>query len=142
MNYITHTAPWEKGRLWLGSAFVAIPGEEQYGTYTAVNLATGKIAWQNKVPQPMMGGSLATAGGLTFTGEGNGNFNAYDSKTGKLLWQFNAGAGCNSAPMSFSYKGEQFIGVACGGNFQLNFPLGNSVYFFGLPKPYMAAMAK
>ncbi len=139
MNYITHNAPWEKGRLWLGSAFVAIPGEEQWGTYTAINLATGKVAWQNKVPQPMMGGALATAGGLTFTGEGNGNFNAYDSRTGKLLWQFNGGAGCNSAPMSFSYKGEQFIAVACGGNFQLNFPLGNSLYVFGLPKPFTTA---
>jgi PQQ-dependent dehydrogenase (methanol/ethanol family) len=138
MNYITHSAPYEKGRLWLGSAFVAIPGEEQYGTYTAINLATGKKAWQQKVPQPMMGGALATAGGLSFTGEGNGNFNAFDSRTGKLLWQFNGGAGCNSAPMSFSYKGEQFIAVACGGNFQLNFPLGNSVYVFGLPKPYTA----
>ena len=51
----------------------------------------------------MMGGALATAGGLTFTGEGNGNFNAYDSRTGKLLWQFNAGAGCNAAPMSFEH---------------------------------------
>ncbi|MFI5209432.1 MAG: pyrroloquinoline quinone-dependent dehydrogenase [Gemmatimonadales bacterium] len=112
MNYITHTAPWEKGRLWLGSAFVAIPGEEQYGLYTAINLATGKKAWQVKVPQPMMGGGLATAGGLTFTGEGNGNFNAYSSRTGKLLWQFNGGAGCNSAPMSFTYGGEQFIAVA------------------------------
>jgi alcohol dehydrogenase (cytochrome c) len=140
MNYITHNAPWEKGRLWLGSAFVAIPGEEQYGTFTALNLATGKVAWQNKVPQPMMGGALSTAGGLTFTGEGNGNFNAYDSKTGKLLWQFNGGAGCNSAPMTFTFKGEQFIGVACGGNFQLNYPLGNSVYFFGLPKPFTTAM--
>jgi PQQ-dependent dehydrogenase (methanol/ethanol family) len=138
MNYITHNAPWEKGRLWLGSAFVAIPGEEQWGTYTAINLATGKVAWQQKVPQPMMGGALATAGGLTFTGEGNGNFNAFDSRTGKLLWQFNGGAGCNSAPMSFTFKGEQFIAVACGGNFQLNFPLGNSVYVFGLPKPYAA----
>ncbi len=139
MNYITHSAPYEKGRLWLGSAFVAIPGEEQYGLYSAINLATGKIAWQNKVAQPMMGGALATAGGLTFTGEGNGNFNAYDSRTGKLLWQFNGGAGCNSAPMSFSFKGEQFIAVACGGNFQLNFPLGNSVYIFGQPKPFTAA---
>jgi len=139
MNYITHTAPYEKGRLWLGSAFVAIPGEEQWGTYTAINLATGKVAWQQKVPQPMMGGGLATAGGLTFTGEGNGNFNAFDSRTGKLLWRFNGGAGCNSAPMSFSYKGEQFIAVACGGNFQLNYPLGNSVYVFGLPKPFVAA---
>jgi alcohol dehydrogenase (cytochrome c) len=140
MNYITHTAPYEKGKLWLGSAFVAIPGEEQYGLYSAVDLKTGKIAWQNKVPQPMMGGALATAGGLTFTGEGNGNFNAYDSKSGKLLWQFNGGAGCNSAPMTFTHGGEQFIAVACGGNFQLSYPLGDAVFVFGLPKH--AAMKK
>jgi PQQ-dependent dehydrogenase (methanol/ethanol family) len=139
MNYITHTAPWEKGRLWLGSAFVAIPGEEQYGLYSAVNLATGKIAWQKKVPQPMMGGGLATAGGLTFTGEGNGNFNAYNSKTGALVWTFNGGAGCNSAPMSFMQGGEQFIAVACGGNFQLSYPLGSAVFVFGLPKGSAAA---
>jgi PQQ-dependent dehydrogenase (methanol/ethanol family) len=136
MNYKTHSAPWEKGRLWLGSAFVAIPGETQYGLFSAVDLKTGKIAWQNKVPQPMMGGSLSTAGGLTFTGEGNGNFNAYDSRTGKLLWQFNGGAGCNAAPMSFEQEGEQFIAVACGGNFQLSYPLGDAVLIFGLPKTW------
>jgi alcohol dehydrogenase (cytochrome c) len=134
MNYITHTVPYEKGRLWLGSAFVAIPGEEQWGLYSAVDLKTGKIAWQNRVPQPMMGGSLATAGGLAFTGEGNGNFNAYNSKTGKLLWQFNAGAGCNAAPIAFELGGEQFVAVACGGNFQLSYPLGNAVFVFGLPQ--------
>jgi PQQ-dependent dehydrogenase (methanol/ethanol family) len=134
MHYKVHNAPWEKGRLWLGSAFVAIPGEKQYGLYSAVDLKTGKIAWQNQVDQPMMGGALATAGGLTFTGEGNGNFNAYSSKTGKLLWQFNAGAGCNSAPMTFTHGGEQFVAVACGGNFQLSFPLGDAVLVFGLPK--------
>ncbi len=133
MHYKVHSAPWEKGRLWLGSAFVAIPGEEQYGLFSAVNLKTGKIAWQNKVPQPMMGGALSTAGGLTFTGEGNGNFNAFDSKTGKLLWHFNAGAGCNSAPMTFTHKGEQFIAVACGGNFQISYPLGDALMVFGLP---------
>jgi len=139
MNYITHNAPFETGRLWLGSAFVAIPGEEQYGLFTAINLGTGKKVWQVKVPQPMMGGALSTAGGLTFTGEGNGNFNAFDSKSGKLLWQYNGGAGCNSAPMSFESKGEQFIAVACGGNAQLNFPLGDVVFVFGLPKAFTAA---
>jgi alcohol dehydrogenase (cytochrome c) len=136
MHYKTHSAPWEKGRLWLGSAFVAIPGEEQYGLFSAIDLKSGSIAWQNKVPQPMMGGSLSTAGGLTFTGEGNGNFNAYDSRTGKLLWQFNGGAGCNAAPMSFEQDGEQFIAVACGGNFQLSYPLGDAVLIFGLPKAW------
>jgi PQQ-dependent dehydrogenase (methanol/ethanol family) len=138
MHYKTHYAAWEKGRLWLGSAFVAIPGEEQYGLLSAVDLKTGKIAWQNKVPQPMMGGTLSTAGGLTFTGEGNGNFNAYDSKTGKLLWQFSAGAGCNSAPMSFEHEGEQMVAVACGGNYQLSYPLGDAVIVFGLPKTMAA----
>jgi glucose dehydrogenase len=136
MNYITHSVPYEKGRLWLGSAFVGIPGGEQYGLYSAIDLKTGKIAWQNKVPQPMMGGSLATAGGLAFTGEGNGNFNAYESRTGKLLWQFNAGAGCNAAPIAFEFKNEQFIAVACGGNYQLSFPLGDAVFVFGFPKTW------
>jgi len=138
MWYRTNYASWEKGRLWLGSAFVAIPGEEQYGLMSAINLKTGTIAWQTKAPQPFIGGTLSTAGGLTFTGEGNGNFNAYDSKTGKVLWTYNAGAGCNAAPMSFEYGGEQMIAVACGGNYQLNFPLGGTVMVFGLPKPYAA----
>jgi glucose dehydrogenase len=81
----------------------------------------------------MMGGSLATAGGLVFTGEGNGSFDAFDAKTGKLLWQFHAGAGCNAAPMSFELHGQQMIGMACGGNFQLGYPLGEAIFVFGLP---------
>ena len=61
-DYKTHAAPWEQGRIWLGSAFIGIPGEPQYGLLTVLNLATGKIAWQNRIDQAMMGGSLATAG--------------------------------------------------------------------------------
>jgi len=134
MHYKTHYAPWERGRLWLGSAFVAIPGEAQWGNVTAIDLATGKKVWQVKTDQPMMGGATATAGGLVFTGEGNGWFRAYDAKTGAVLWQFNCGAGVNAAPSVFSMDGEQFIVVAAGGNFQLNFPLGDAVFVFGLPK--------
>ena len=133
MLYTTHPAPYAKNRLWLGSAFKLAPGASQNGTFTALDLRTGKIAWQNRMDQPMMGGSLATAGGLVFTGEGDGNFDAYDARTGKLLWQFAAGAGCNAAPMSFALHGEEMIGVACGGNFQLSYPLGEAVLVFGLP---------
>lgn len=134
MLYKTHPAPYEGGRLWLGSAFVAQPGTKQDGSFTAINLLTGKIAWQNHIEQPMMGGSLATAGGLVFTGEGNGRFDAFDARTGRELWHFNAGAGCNAAPMTFESHGEQFIAVACGGNFQLSYPLGDGVFVFGLPR--------
>ena len=134
MLYKTHPAPYEKGRLWLGSAFNLAPGASQNGTFTALDLSTGKIAWQNQIEQPMMGGSLATAGGLVFTGEGNGNFDAFDARTGKLLWQFYAGAGCNAAPITFELNGEQLVAVACGGNFQLGYPLGGAVFIFGLPR--------
>jgi len=137
MHYKTHYAPYERGRLWLGSAFVAIPGEAQWGTVSGVNLQTGKIAWQVKTEQPMIGGATATAGGLVFTGEGNGWFKAYDARTGAVLWQFFCGAGVNAAPSVFQVDGEQFVAVAAGGNFQLGFPLGDAVFVFGLPKAGM-----
>ncbi len=134
MHYKTHYAPWEKGRLWLGSAFVAIAGEAQWGNVSAINLATGKIAWTVKTEQPMIGGATATAGGLVFTGEGNGWFKAYDARTGDVLWQYFCGAGVNAAPSVFTVDGEQFVAVAAGGNFQLGFPLGDAIFVFGLPK--------
>jgi alcohol dehydrogenase (cytochrome c) len=137
MHYKTHYAPYERGRLWLGSAFVAIPGETQWGNVSAVNLQTGKIAWQVKTEQPMIGGATATAGGLVFTGEGNGWFKAYDARSGAVLWKFYCGAGVNAAPSVFSVDGEQFVAVAAGGNFQLGYPLGDAVFVFGLPKPGM-----
>ena len=48
----------------------------------------------------MVGGVLATAGGLVFTGEGAGWFHAYDAETGNVLWSFFVGAGVN-APAAF-----------------------------------------
>jgi len=137
MHYKTHYAPWEKGRLWLGSAFVAIPGEDQWGNVSAVNLQTGKIAWQVKTDEEMIGGATATAGGLVFTGEQNGWFKAYDARTGAVLWQFFCGAGVNAAPSVFQVDGEQFIAVAAGGNAQVGSPLGDAIFIFGLPKAGM-----
>ena len=68
----------------------SFPTEEQWGNVTAVDYNTGKIRWQVKTPQPMIGGILATAGGLVFTGEGNGEFKAYDAENGSVLWHFQA----------------------------------------------------
>jgi glucose dehydrogenase len=132
MHYITHSAGWEKGKLWLGSAFVAIPGEEQSGNVTAVNVDSGEIAWQAKTEQPMIGGALTTAGNLVFAGEGNGLFKAYNATTGKQLWSFQAGAGVNAAPMAFEIDGKLHIAVAAGGNFQLNFKRGDALLVFAL----------
>ena len=82
MTYHVESSPYPDGKLWLGGAFKVIPTEEQWGNMTAVDYNTGKISWQVKTPQPMIGGALATAGGLVFTGEANGWFKAYDAETG------------------------------------------------------------
>jgi glucose dehydrogenase len=69
MNYFVEDSSYPNGKLWLGGAFKVIPTEAQAGNITAVNYNTGKIKWQVKMPEPMIGGILATAGGLVFTGE-------------------------------------------------------------------------
>jgi PQQ-dependent dehydrogenase (methanol/ethanol family) len=132
MTYHVESTPYPSGKLWLGGAFKVIPTEEQWGNVTAVDYHTGKIRWQVKTPQPMIGGIMATAGGLTFTGEGNGYFKAYDSETGAVLWKFQAGAGVNAPPASYTVDGKQYIVVAAGGNTQLNYKRGNTIIAFTL----------
>jgi len=134
MTYHVDSSPYPKGKLWLGGAFKVIPTEEQWGNITAVDYNTGKIRWQVKTPQPMIGGILATAGGLVFTGEGNGRFAAYDSDTGSMLWSFQAGAGVNAPPSSYTVDGRQYIVVAAGGNVQLDYKRGNSIIAFTLDR--------
>ena len=114
MHYRVESSDYPNGKLWLGGAFTAIPGEKQSGNITAVNYNTGKIKWQVKTAEPMIGGTLATAGGLVFAGEGNGKFAAYNSSTGKELWSFRAGAGVNAPPSSYSVGGKQYIAVLVG----------------------------
>ena len=132
MTYTVTPSKYPDGKLWLGGAFAVIPTEEQWGNITAVDYNTGKIRWQVKTSEPMIGGILATAGGLVFTGEGNGRFAAYDSMTGARLWQFHAGAGVDAPPSSYTVDGKQYIVVAAGGNTQLNYKRGNAIIAFTL----------
>jgi PQQ-dependent dehydrogenase (methanol/ethanol family) len=132
MTYHVESSPYPGGKIWLGGAFKVIPAEEQWGNITAVDYQTGSILWQVKTPQPMIGGILATAGGLVFTGEGNGFFKAYDAGTGATLWSFQAGAGVNAPPSSYTVEGKQYIVVGAGGNTQLDYKRGNSIIAFTL----------
>jgi alcohol dehydrogenase (cytochrome c) len=130
MTYHVDSTPYPGGKLWLGGAFKVIPTETQSGNITAVDYNTGKIGWQVKTPQPMIGGVLATAGGLVFTGESNGWFRAYDAKDGKILWSFQAGAGVNAPPSSYQVDGKQYIVVGAGGNAQVHSKRGNDIIAF------------
>ncbi len=130
MTYHVENAAYPSGKLWLGGAFKVIPTEEQWGNITAVNYNSGKIAWQVKTEQPMIGGILATAGGLVFTGEPNGTFEALDSATGAKLWSFQAGAGVNAPPSSYTVEGKQYVVVGAGGNAQIDAKRGNAIISF------------
>ena len=132
MTYHVESSPYPEGKLWLGGAFKVIPDEEQWGNVTAVDYNTGKLRWKVKTEQPMIGGILATAGGLVFTGEGNGMFKGYDAETGAVLWKFQAGAGVNAPPASYTVDGDQYIVVAAGGNAQLGYKYGNNIIAFKL----------
>ncbi len=130
MTYHVESSAYPAGKLWLGGAFKIIPTEEQWGNVTAVDYNTGKIKWQVKTQQPMIGGILATAGGLVFTGESNGQFEAFDAETGAALWKFQAGAGVNAPPSSYTVDGKQYVVVAAGGNAQVDSKRGNSIIAF------------
>ncbi|HWP48016.1 MAG TPA: PQQ-binding-like beta-propeller repeat protein [Candidatus Limnocylindrales bacterium] len=133
-RFISRTLIPEEGKPWKSYTFFIPTQEERSGTFTAIHTSTGKILWQKKTEQPMVGGALATAGGLVFTGEGNGYFDAFDARTGELLWRFQCGAGVNAPPISYEIDGVQYIAVAAGGNTLMGSPLGDDILVFALPE--------
>ena len=85
------------------------------GTLTAIDVNTGKIAWQDKTSLPLYGGIVTTASNLLFTGEMDGNFDAFDAKTGKKLWHYFMGVGVCSPPITYRVKGIQYVAVGASG---------------------------
>lgn len=109
--------------------------DPRWGLLSGINLQNGKIQWQVKTAQPLMGGVLATASGLLFMGEGEGNFNAYNSADGKLLWQAKADAGVNAPPIAYEVDGVQYIAVAAGGNSIFGYTAGDNILVYRLKNP-------
>lgn len=108
--------------------------DPRWGVISAIDLASGKMRWQVKTEQPLMGGLLATNSGLLFMGEGSGNFNAYNSNTGALLWQTKADAGVNAPPISYEIDGVQYVAVVAGGNSIFGYAIGDNVMVYALRK--------
>lgn len=117
----------------VGSTFVNTKAPKvQQGTFSAIDVDTGKIAWQYLADKPLIGGVLATGGDLVFTGEHDGSFEAFDARNGKKLWRFPLAAGVNAPPISYAVNGTQYVAVAVGGNFQLDYTRGDEIAIFKL----------
>jgi quinoprotein glucose dehydrogenase len=114
-----------------------------YGTVTAVDLFTGKKAWDTPLGSFVpgmntgtitLGGPMVTAGGLIFTGAAMDNFlRAFDSESGKELWKYELPAGGQATPMTYTWKGKQYVVISAGGHGKLGTKQGDYVLAFTLP---------
>ncbi len=125
------------------------------GELTAIDLKTRKVVWKRPIGTadrmgplgikshlpltfglPSVGGSLTTAGGVTFIGSTpDKRIQAYDTKTGKLLWRADLPANGNANPMSYiGSDGRQYVVIAAGGSGALATNEKNILVAFALPK--------
>jgi alcohol dehydrogenase (cytochrome c) len=91
--------------------------EKAYGALRAIDATTGERRWEFKYPSPTFAGVLSTAGGVVFAGDNEGNFMAFDSRTGKNLWHYPTGYSIwGGAAMTYMLDGRQFVLIPSGGN--------------------------
>ena len=77
---------------------------------------------------------MVTAGGLVFTGATMDNsIRAFDSESGKEVWNHELPAGGQATPMTYSFKGKQYVVISAGGHGKLGTKQGDAVIAFSLP---------
>lgn len=114
-----------------------------WGTVAAVDLFEGKKVWDVPLGSFLpgmntgtinLGGPMATAGGVVFTGAAmDGFLRAFDSETGKEIWKYELPAGGQATPMTYSLGGKQYVVIAAGGHGKLGTKQGDYVIAFTLP---------
>lgn len=109
----TQQAMYISGQFYLGGVFPTFVGPNT-GEMNAVSIGTGVFNWRQHYDLPAAGGALVTQTGVVFTGELNGNFDAYDTKTGKELWHADTGSSIIAPPISYEEGGKQYVVVGSG----------------------------
>jgi len=118
MDY--ETAPAEQianlkpGQPHYGVKFPRVFDPDKRGYLRAIDPLTGKAKWEVPFKSPNIAGTLVTAGGLVFTGQQTGEFMAFDSGTGKLLWQFQTPSGIVGQPITWERDGKQYVTITSG----------------------------
>ena len=94
---------------------VRVDREKAYGALRALDPATGERRWEFRFPSPTMAGVTSTASGVVFAGDNEGNFMAFDARTGRNLWRYPTGTPIwGAAPMTFMLDGRQHVVIAAG----------------------------
>jgi competence ComEA-like helix-hairpin-helix protein len=144
------TTPWggPVGRFWNPANKIPC-NVPPFGELVAVNVNTGDIAWHvplgfidelkakgfSNTGALNMGGPIVTAGGLVFVGASNDRrFRAFDTKSGRQLWETELEASAHSVPMTFMGRdNRQYVVVAAGGGSFLASAPGTRIVAFALP---------
>jgi len=121
--YYKSEAEYQPGKFFLGGGQQAFSGDDAWGSVQALNALTGEQQWEFRLMSPPWAGVMATAGGLVFGGDNEGNIFSLDADSGQPLWNFQAGARIQTNPMSFAIDGRQRIATAA----------GRTLFVFGLP---------
>ena len=105
---------------------VRIDRNNASGALRAIDVMTGERKWEFAYPSPTMAGVMSTAAGLVFAGDNEGNFMAFDSRSGKNLWRYSTGTPIwGAAPITYMLDGRQFVLI----------PSGTTLLAFALPTP-------
>ncbi len=111
---------------------------------TAVDMVHGTIKWQIPLGDapyvhinigiPALGGPIVTAGGLVFIAASlDDHFRAFDTDTGKLMWEVKLPAGGQATPMTYSIAGRQYVVLAAGG-YKGDSTRGDYLIAYALPR--------
>jgi alcohol dehydrogenase (cytochrome c) len=115
-HYKAVPAEYKAGEWYLGMDLTlgwAWP-EGPRGHLSAIDPLTGKSKWEAPSDIPRFSGVLSTAGGVVFSGQLTGEFEAFDSDTGAKLWSFKTGSGIEGMPITWEQDGEQYVAVSTG----------------------------
>ena len=112
------------GRSFMSGGMEKLP-EPDYSALRAIDPKTGAIRWEHKFTQSSMAGVMSTASGLVFAGDQDGYFNAFDTKSGKLLWRYRTGSPIHgAAATTYLLDGRQYVLI----------PSGMTITAFALPE--------
>jgi quinoprotein glucose dehydrogenase len=143
-------APFAMTRVVALSPLGLLCNEPPWGAMVAVDLKAGKILWRSSVGTtedraplgiafhwgtPLLNGVAITAGGLVFTGAMDAYLRAFDAKSGDELWQGRLPVPGVANPMTYLWRGEQYVLIAAGGHSEAGATIGDSVVAFRLPRP-------
>jgi alcohol dehydrogenase (cytochrome c) len=104
---------YRPGELYSGGSYKQVPGAPK-GWITALDASGGKVKWRYEASAPVVAGVTATAGGVVFTGDLNGNFLVLDSYSGKLLHQYPTGGAIAGGVITYAIGGQQYIATTSG----------------------------